>query len=46
MAKPSEDDLIITKRLTESGKLLEIEVIDHIIIVKNGSLSFKEKGLI
>jgi DNA repair protein RadC len=44
--EPSEDDLIITKRLTESGKLLGIEVIDHIIIVKNGFLSFKEKGLV
>ena len=44
--EPSEDDLEITKRLTESGKILGIEVIDHIIVVKNGFLSFKEKNLI
>lgn len=44
--EPSEDDLTITKRLTEAGKILGIEVIDHIIISKNGFFSFKEKGLI
>lgn len=44
--EPSEDDLTITKRLTEAGKIIGIEVIDHIIISKNGFFSFKEKGLI
>jgi len=44
--EPSEDDLIITKRLVEAGKILGIEVADHIIVVKNGFLSFKEKGLL
>jgi DNA repair protein RadC len=44
--EPSEDDLTITKRLIEAGKILGVEVIDHIIIAKNGFLSFKEKGLI
>ena len=44
--EPSEDDLEITKRLVESGKILGIEVVDHIIVVKNGFLSFKEKNLI
>ena len=44
--EPSEDDLTITKRFIEAGKILGIEVIDHIIISKNGFFSFKEKGLI
>ena len=44
--EPSEDDLEITKQLTESGKILGIEVIDHIIITKTGFISFKEKNLI
>jgi DNA repair protein RadC len=44
--EPLEDDLEITKRLVEAGKLLDIEVIDHIIVVKDGFLSFKEKNLI
>lgn len=43
---PSEDDLKITKKLVESGKILGIEVIDHIIIGKIAHYSFREKGLI
>lgn len=44
--KPSEDDLEITKRLTEAGKILGIELIDHIIVTKDKFLSFKNKNLI
>lgn len=44
--EPSEDDLEITKKLVESGKILGIEVIDHIIVTKSGFLSFKEKKLL
>jgi len=44
--EPSEDDLELNKRLVEAGKILGIEVIDHIVIAKNGYLSFKEKGLL
>lgn len=44
--EPSEDDLDITKRLAEAGKILGIEVVDHIIITKNKVFSFKEKKLI
>jgi DNA repair protein RadC len=44
--EPSEDDLEINKRLVEAGKILGIEIIDHIIVAKNGFLSFKEKGLL
>ena len=44
--EPSEEDVTITKRLVESGKLLGVEVVDHIIIGKNSFYSFREKGLI
>ncbi len=44
--EPSEDDLKITKKLVESGKILGIEVMDHIVIGKNNFYSFREKGLI
>jgi len=44
--EPSEDDLEITKRLVEAGKILGIEVMDHIIVTKTRFFSFKEKGLI
>ncbi|MBO8131852.1 MAG: DNA repair protein RadC [Candidatus Marinimicrobia bacterium] len=44
--EPSEEDLTITKRLVEAGKIMGIEVVDHIIVVKNRYFSFKEKGLL
>ena len=44
--EPSEDDLEITKRLIEAGKILGIEVDDHIVVTKESFFSFKEKGLI
>lgn len=44
--EPSIDDMAITKRLIESGKIIGIEIIDHVIITKNEFLSFKDKNLI
>ena len=44
--QPSEEDLEINKRLIEAGKILGIEVVDHIIAVKDAYFSFKEKSLI
>ena len=44
--EPSEDDLKITKKLVDSGKILGIEVLDHIIIAKNGFKSLANEGLI
>jgi len=44
--EPSEGDLLTTKRLVEAGKILEIEVVDHIIITNNNFLSFKERKLL
>jgi len=43
--EPSEADLEITKRLEEAGKILGIEVIDHIIIAGKEFASFKDKKL-
>lgn len=43
---PSKEDLDVTKRLVEVGKLLGIEVLDHIIIGDNKYISLKEKGVI
>ena len=43
---PSEDDLEITKKLVEAGKILGIKVVDHIIVTNNSFLSFKEKELL
>jgi len=43
---PSEDDLRITKRLVEAGKIMGIDVLDHLIITRKKFLSFKEKCLL
>ena len=43
---PSEEDILITKRLKKAGDLLDIKVKDHIIIGSEGYFSFKEKKLI
>lgn len=44
--EPSEEDIQITKRLAEAGKLLGIELIDHVIVCPGGHLSLREHGLI
>jgi DNA repair protein RadC len=43
--KPSSDDIAVTTQMVKAGKILGIEVLDHIIIAKKGFLSLKEKGL-
>ncbi len=45
-SEPSEDDLEITKRLIEAGKIMGIDVLDHIIITKSRVFSFKKNKLI
>ena len=44
--EPSNEDLVVTKRLTDSGRLLGIEVLDHVIVTNGGYASFKEKNLL
>ena len=43
---PSQEDIMITKRLIEGGKLLGIEVLDHIIFGDGIYVSLKEKGIV
>ena len=43
---PSDDDMKITRRLVDAGKIMGIEVLDHIIVTKTSYLSFKEQLLI
>ncbi|MFL0250133.1 JAB domain-containing protein [Clostridium neuense] len=43
--EPSQEDITITKRLKEAGKLIGIELLDHIIIGSKGKYcSLKENG--
>jgi len=39
---PSQEDIKITKKLIESSEILGIQVVDHIIIAKEGSQSLRE----
>lgn len=42
--EPSEVDISITKELIAAGKLLGIEVLDHVIMAEDSHYSFKEQG--
>lgn len=42
--KPSNEDINITKRLDESGRIIGIEVLDHIIIGDGNYISLKEEN--
>ncbi|TCC96714.1 DNA repair protein [Pedobacter frigidisoli] len=41
--RPSDSDIKITKQLKECGKLLEIELYDHLIIANHGYYSFADE---
>jgi len=43
---PSSDDITLSKRLVEAGKILGIEVIDHIIIGHENYYSMKRQNLL
>jgi DNA repair protein RadC len=42
--EPSPDDIAVTERIIDAGKMLEIEVLDHIIIGNGRYVSLKERG--
>nr|WP_066365567.1 DNA repair protein RadC [Neobacillus fumarioli] len=41
---PSREDIEVTKRLAECGKIIGIDLLDHLIIGDNKFVSLKEKG--
>jgi len=41
---PSQEDIHVTRRLVESGKMIGIEVLDHLVIGNRKFVSLKEKG--
>ncbi|QOR65693.1 DNA repair protein RadC [Cytobacillus suaedae] len=43
---PSREDIEVTKRLAECGKILGIELLDHLIIGEHKYVSLKEKGYV
>jgi DNA repair protein RadC len=43
--RPSEEDIRLTRKLVEGGRLLDILVQDHLILADNGYFSFADQGL-
>ncbi|MBM7572027.1 RadC family protein [Aquibacillus albus] len=41
---PSQEDIHVTKRLSECGKMIGIELLDHLVIGDHKFVSLKEKG--
>ncbi|WP_042146531.1 DNA repair protein RadC [Paucisalibacillus sp. EB02] len=41
---PSQEDIHVTRRLAESGKMIGIELLDHLVIGDRNFVSLKEKG--
>jgi DNA repair protein RadC len=42
--EPSEADVRVTQRLADAGKLIGIELLDHLIITRHSYYSFRERG--
>ena len=42
---PSPEDVAVTRQIVEAGKLLDVEVLDHLIIGRQRFVSLKERGL-
>lgn len=43
--EPSSQDVAITRQLVEAGTLLGIQVLDHIIVARDGFVTMKGRGL-
>lgn len=44
--KPSSQDITLTRKFVEAGKVLDLYVFDHLIMTKRGYYSFGDEGLI
>jgi DNA repair protein RadC len=43
--RPSEEDIRLTRKLVEGGRLIEIAVQDHLIVTSGGYYSFADNGM-
>ncbi len=44
--EPSSEDIEVTKRLVQAGKIIGIDILDHIILAKNSYFSFRGKKML
>ncbi|CUS02697.2 conserved protein of unknown function [Candidatus Promineifilum breve] len=42
---PSPEDINVTRQIVQAGKLLDVDVLDHIVIGRNRYVSLKQRGL-
>ncbi len=42
---PSPDDVAVTRAIVQAGKLLDVDVLDHLIVCNDRFVSLKERGL-
>jgi len=42
---PSPEDIALTRAIVQAGKLLDIDVLDHLVIGNQRFVSLKERGL-
>jgi len=42
---PSPDDVAVTRAIVQAGKLLDVEVLDHLVVCVDRFVSLKERGL-
>jgi DNA repair protein RadC len=42
---PSPEDVLVTRQIVEAGKMLDIDVLDHLIIGRGRFVSMRERGL-
>jgi len=42
---PSPDDVAVTRAIVQAGKLLDVDVLDHLVICHSTWISLKERGL-
>jgi DNA repair protein RadC len=45
VAEPSQSDISITQRIVEAMQLVDVQVLDHIIVAGNETVSFAQQGL-
>ena len=43
---PSKEDIEVTARMVQVGRVMDIPVLDHIILGNDNYISLKEKGVI
>lgn len=43
--KPSHEDISLTQKLSQAGKILDIKVLDHLIFTDDGFYSFADEGV-